>query len=186
MQLEIGRISELYWGGFNTLEWLGCAALVLLTMVLTAMTLKRTLNLSVAVKITRKDGPKTPPIPRGCEKLLITDDDPTTRAALQAVLTGLGYQVVCMESGEKTITYLEHNGADLMLLDLFMKGGLDGIETYRRVRSLRPLQKAIIISGYADPDHVAALRNLGVENYLVKPTPIPLLAHAIRTELDRP
>jgi len=186
MSSVIGNLCNVNWGGFNTLEWLGCVAIISLTILLAALIVKRSMNLSVSVRITQKDIPTHLPIPRGREKLLVTDDDPTAREAMNAVLTNLGYQVVCLESGEQTVAYLEHNGADLLLLDIFMHDGIDGIETYRRIRRSRPLQKAIILSGFADPDHVSTLRNLGIENYLIKPAPLPMLAHAIRAELDRP
>jgi len=177
-------LTNIEMGGFNTLEWLGLATLI---FIAGAIILKRTLRLSVSCEIRKTDAqPAAQALPKGKEKILVMDDDTLQLKSLRIILTKLGYQVVCMETGGQTVAYLKHSGADLVLLDLFMKNGMDGIETYRQIRALRPFQRAIILSGYAEPKHVSALRNLGIENYLVKPVSLPLLAAAIRAELDRP
>ena len=182
--MMISWLHDTHIGGFNTLEWAGILAGA---FIAGALALKKLLHLSVSCDIRKTHTtPKPNHVPTGKEKILVMDDDALLRESLQRLLTKLGYQVVCMDTGEKTVSYFQSNGADLVLLDLFMEGGMDGIETYRRIRALRPFQKAIMLSGYADPKHVLAIRNLGVENYLVKPVSLPLLASAIRAELDRP
>ena len=174
-------------GAFNILEWFGFAALVVLVLIIGALILKRLRHISISVEIRKRDGiPVSTPLPRGREKILVTDDDPVVLKAVTDLLQSLGYYVVPLASGEQTVDYMKTNSADLMLLDLIMVNGIDGIETYRRIKAIRPLQRAIMLSGYADPQRVAALRNLGVDHYLIKPISLPLLANAIRTELDRP
>ena len=81
---------------------------------------------------------------------------------------------------------MESNGADLILMDMRLEPKIDVVETFRRIRTFRPLQKAIVMTGYAGPDEIAAVRALGIAHYLIKPTPLSLLAQAIREELDRP
>jgi DNA-binding NarL/FixJ family response regulator len=81
---------------------------------------------------------------------------------------------------------MKTNGADLILLDLLLGAGMDGTATYDQIRRIRPFQRVIVLSGYATPDQVAALRRIGVEHYLIKPVPRLMLAQTIRTELSRP
>jgi len=174
-------------GDYNTLEWIGFAGLILIGIGCVILLLKRLLSLSVSMEIHRNDGnPNQKALPGGHEKILVMDDDNQTATTLKQILNNLGYEVVCMESGEQTVAYLSSNGADLVILDVMMDQGIDGIETYRRIRAIRPLQRAIMLSGSAHPDQVKSLRLLGVESYLIKPVTLPLLAHAIRAELDRP
>ena len=174
-------------GDYNTLEWIGFVGLILIGFGGVILFLKRMLSLSVSMEIHRNDGvPNPKALPRGHEKILVMDDDNQTAINLKQILNDLGYEVVCMESGEKTVAYLSSNGADLVILDVMMEQGIDGVETYRRIRATRPLQRAVMLSGSAHPDQVKSLRLLGVESYLIKPVTLPLLAHAIRAELDRP
>jgi len=173
--------------GSVILDWFGYSAIILVILVLIALIVKRSMNLSIACKITKNGVPPSATvIPRGTEKILVMDDDSLMLESLHNVLTGLGYQVICLGSGEKAVAYMENNCADLVLLDMLTDQGIDGTETYRRIRAIRPMQKAIMLSGYADPKNVSGIRNLGVETYLVKPVSVLLLATAIRAELDRP
>jgi len=173
--------------GLNALEWLGLGAIVLIFLLCAMFVLQRSMHLSLSLSFKKNDGtPDSPILPKGTEKILVMDDDKLMRETLVHLLNDLGYQVVCAESGEQAVAYITHNGADLVLLDLMMEVGINGIETYRRIRALRPLQRAVMLSGHANPEQVMAIRNLGVEHYLIKPVTLPLLANAIRHELDRP
>ena len=119
-------------------------------------------------------------------RILIIDDDPDIVEAMRVVLESKDYKVVSAKSGAEGLKKIKLEKPDLVILDVMMERGIDGIETYRRIRALRPLQRAIMLSGSAHPDQVKSLRLLGVESYLIKPVTLPLLAHAIRAELDRP
>ena len=183
----MSTLQSLEWAGLNSLEWLGIAAITSIFLLIIGLVLKRSMNLSVDVTIRQNDGaPESLSLSRGTEKILVMDDDKFMRDTLSGLLHELGYQVVCMESGEQAVAYMMKNGADLVILDLVVDGGMNGIETYRRIRAIRPLQRAVMLSGKADPDQVMAIRNLGVESYLLKPVTLPLLAAAIRHELDKP
>ena len=112
------------------------------------------------------------------------DDEPPVVELHSRMLTKLGYQPIPANSGEEAVEYLKHNQADLVLLDLVMAPGLDGVDTFRQVKALHPHQKGVILSGYAQPSKVAAMRDMGVTHYLIKPVPMGILAQAIRDELD--
>lgn len=183
----INWLRDIEAGHLNVLEWLGIAALGILIAAVAFLLIKRFMRLSVSVDIHRDDGtPRAPQPPAGHEKILVMDDDPLTLETMKNLLSRLGYQVVCFDSGEKTVAYMETNGADLLVLDWIMGQGIDGIETYRRIRTKRPLQRAIMLSGNASPKTVTTMRDLGVDSYLIKPISLELLATAIRAELDRP
>jgi DNA-binding NarL/FixJ family response regulator len=75
---------------------------------------------------------------------------------------------------------------DLVMLDMIMDPGIDGLETYRRILQIRPGQRAIITSGYSESVRVREAEALGVGAYVKKPYLMEAIGTAIRTELDRP
>jgi len=54
------------------------------------------------------------------------------------ILKQLGYLVKSVSSGEEAIEYLKSRSADLIILDMIMDPGIDGLETYRRILELHP------------------------------------------------
>ena len=74
--------------------------------------------------------------------------------------------------------------ADLMVLDMIMDPGMDGLETYRNILEIHPRQKAIIVSGFSETYRVNAAQALGAGTYVKKPYIIEKLGLAVRNELD--
>ena len=75
---------------------------------------------------------------------------------------------------------------DLVVLDMIMPPGMDGLETYRRIIVNHPGQNAVIASGFSENERVAALQRLGAGEYLRKPYTLEKIGLAVRRELDRP
>jgi CheY-like chemotaxis protein len=178
-------------GEFNVLEWVGIAALFLLFACSLFLFLGRFHLISFlaspgeALRDSR-DNRKARPPPTGKEKVLLVDDEPAVLQANARLLSSLGYEVITANSGEQAIEYMQRNGADLLVLDLVMNEGIDGVAAFRRIREFRPMQKAIVVSGYAEPSKVSVVRNMGIRHYLVKPVALGVLAQALRDELDSP
>ena len=97
----------------------------------------------------------------------------------------LGYQVATAPSGEAAVAYLGRHRADLVVLDMIMPEGMDGLQTYRRIIEQHPGQKAIIASGYSESERVKSLQKLGAGAYVQKPFTLEKIGLAIRQELDR-
>ncbi|MEQ8164323.1 MAG: response regulator, partial [Smithellaceae bacterium] len=83
------------------------------------------------------------------------------------------------------IEYLKTEKADLVVLDMIMYPGIDGFETYRRIRKINPRQKAIIVSGYTETDRVRKLQEIGAGEFVRKPYTMEKIGLGIRNELDR-
>ena len=96
----------------------------------------------------------------------------------------LGYQVETVSSGEGAIEYLTENTVDLLVLDMIMDLGIDGLDTYRQILTLRPEQKAIIASGYSETERIREVLRLGASSYLKKPYTIENIGIAIRSALE--
>jgi two-component system, cell cycle sensor histidine kinase and response regulator CckA len=123
--------------------------------------------------------------PHGTETILIVDDDRMQMDISRGLLEALGYQVEAAECGEKALDWLQDHQADLLLLDMVMPDGIDGTETYRRALEIRPGQRAIVSSGFAESERHQAAEALGAGPYLRKPVKLEALARAVRRGLDR-
>ena len=120
------------------------------------------------------------------ETILVVDDVQQQREIAAAILTQLGYTVRTVASGEEAVDDMQNQCADLLVLDMIMESGIDGLETYRRIMCHRPGQKAIITSGYSETSRVSEAQRLGAGQYLKKPYTIANLGIAVKEELKRP
>jgi signal transduction histidine kinase/CheY-like chemotaxis protein len=117
------------------------------------------------------------------ESILIVDDVEDQRQITAKILAELGYSVDIVSSGEEAIEFLRKASVDLLILDMCMDPGMDGLDTYRKVLEIRPKQKAIITSGYPETQRVKDMQRLGAGPYIKKPFLINTIATAIRNEL---
>ena len=121
---------------------------------------------------------------KGNEKILIIDDVEEQREVASDILIQMGYQVAAVSSGEEAVEYIIHHPVDLVVIDMIMEKGIDGLETYRRIIRYRPGQKAIIVSGFSKTEKVKEMQRLGAGLYVKKPYTIEQFSRAIRNELD--
>jgi len=119
------------------------------------------------------------------ESILVVDDIKEQREIAFTILSELGYSVTVISSGEEAVDYLKDNPVDLLLLDMLMDPGIDGYETYKRIITLHPNQKAIIASGFSETERVKEAQRLGAGKYIKKPYTLEKLGLAVRDELDR-
>ena len=86
---------------------------------------------------------------------------------------------------EAAVDYLVNHTVDLIVLDMIMDPGIDGLETYRRILHLRPDQKSIIASGYSETERVKEAQSLGAGTYIKKPYLLQKIGWAIKAELNK-
>jgi CheY-like chemotaxis protein len=103
------------------------------------------------------------------ESILIVDDVAEQREIASELLKKFGYAVAEAPSGEAALHYLKKRAVDLVILDMIMEPGMDGLETYRRILALYPDQRAIIVSGYSETGLVREVQRLGADTYVKKP-----------------
>ena len=119
------------------------------------------------------------------ESILVVDDVKEQREIAAQVLKRLGYSVTSVSSGEEAVDYMKDNSADLLVLDMIMDPGIDGLETYKRILELHPKQKVIIISGFSETERVKEAQRLGAGAYVKKPYLLEKIGLAVRDELDK-
>jgi signal transduction histidine kinase len=119
------------------------------------------------------------------EYILVVDDAEPQREIASNILEKLNYQVATVSSGEEAVEYLKSKPCDLIVLDMLMDPGIDGLETYKRILSIAPHQKAIIASGFSETEQVKEAQRLGAGAYIKKPYTLEEIGMAVKTELAK-
>ncbi len=121
----------------------------------------------------------------GTESVLVIDDAAQQRELAVEFLSAEGYSVSAVCCGTEALEFLKKNRVDIVVMDMIMDRKQDGLDTFTKIRDIRPDQKAIIISGSSQTKRVRQMQRLGAGEYIRKPfTKLQLLA-AVRKELDR-
>ncbi|MBL4903083.1 MAG: response regulator [Desulfocapsa sp.] len=117
------------------------------------------------------------------EHILVVDDEPALRDVACQMLENLGYTVDSVSSGELAVEFLKDNQVDLLMLDMLMDPGMNGAQTYEKILSFSPDQKAIVVSGFSESDDVRATLNLGACAFLKKPYSMKELSYKVQEAL---
>jgi CheY-like chemotaxis protein len=88
-------------------------------------------------------------LPAGSERILVVEDNDDLLDLTSANLTKSGYQVRCARNGMEALRMLESEEFDLVLSDIVMPNGINGIEVAREARRLNKHIKVLLASGYA-------------------------------------
>jgi two-component system, cell cycle sensor histidine kinase and response regulator CckA len=119
------------------------------------------------------------------ESILVVDDAAGQREIASAMLQKLNYSVTTVSSGEEAVDFMKENSADVLVLDMIMNPGMDGLDTYKRILEIHPKQKAIIASGFSETQRVKEAQRLGAGQYIKKPYTLRKIALAAYEELKK-
>jgi CheY-like chemotaxis protein len=122
---------------------------------------------------------------RGCETILVVEDNDSVRQLAREILLEHGYSVLDAADGDKALAILQGDNLPvaLLLTDVVMPG-MDGKRLFAEAVKVRPELKVLYMSGY--PDNVIAQRGIldaGVD-FIQKPFSMQALATKIRSVLD--
>lgn len=101
-------------------------------------------------------------------KILVVDDEPQIRRQLKIGLEGYGFEVLTVSNGEDALTQAAQYSPDLIVLDISLGAGIDGIEACRRLREWSKIPIIMLSVHDEDRTKVEAL-NSGADDYLTKP-----------------
>lgn len=111
-------------------------------------------------------------------KILIVEDQPEIRELIRITLEFDDYTIYEAGTGADGLALAERHRPDLLLLDVMMPGGMDGIEVCRRVRANTNLRrsKIIMLSAKSQAGDKSAGLGAGADTYLTKPfSPVELM-----------
>ena len=118
------------------------------------------------------------------EKILVAEDDPTTRLAVSTMLKQAGYAVSSVSNGAEALRELQRTSFSLAFLDIWMPE-LTGLEVLARVRAGESQTKIVIMTSDGTPETVLrAIREQAYE-YLTKPFPPKQVVEVARRALEQ-
>src|ERR671931_2830093 len=118
-------------------------------------------------------------------RILLVEDDADLRDAMAAALTGDGHQVRTAADGHEALEALAADGHHLVLLDIALGAGPDGVEVCRRLRRAdNDLYVMMLTARDGEADIVLALE-AGADDYVTKPVGLAELRSRVRAVLRR-
>lgn len=119
--------------------------------------------------------------------ILIVDDESGIRRSLGESLTEEGYCVLKADRGEQVIGLLQNTDSDgihLMILDVWLPG-VDGLETLKQAKAIRPELPVIMISGHGNIDTAMKAVKFGAFDFLEKPVDLDRLLLVVSNALKQ-
>lgn len=105
-------------------------------------------------------------------RILVVDDDPVTRSLLTKTLSKAEHEVDSAEDGAHGIRSISNSFYDVVITDLMMPGGPDGIDVLEQVKSRNLDTEVFLLTGYATVDTAVTAMKKGAADYLQKPVNI--------------
>jgi CheY-like chemotaxis protein len=122
------------------------------------------------------------------QRILVMDDESAIRELTSQLLATMGYEVTAVPDGSEAVRIYERaarrgESFRAVILDATVRGGLGGVETIQRLRSIDPDVNAIICSGYSDEAALSEFLSYGFRGALPKPFTRRELADALEKAL---
>ena len=118
--------------------------------------------------------------------ILVVEDDDEVRQVISDTLMSRGFRVRTAATASEALAIVEEQNFDLVVADIRLPGGLDGLQMAQQVRSRHPLLKCLFISGQGDP----IVCDPELDDFVAKPfRPVELLGcvwKALHGNLPRP
>ncbi len=115
-------------------------------------------------------------------RILVVDDEPGVRAALEGILGDEGFEVETAASGEEALETLATSGFDAVLLDIWLPG-IDGLETLTRLKDRQTDSEVVMISGHGTIETAVRATKLGAFDFIEKPLSLERTLLVLRNAL---
>jgi two-component system nitrogen regulation response regulator NtrX len=117
--------------------------------------------------------------------VLVVDDEESILETLSGILEDEGYEVITASSGEQALTLVKEQSPDLILLDVWMPAGIDGLETLRGIKEISQESIVIMISGHGNIDIAVQATKFGAYDFLEKPLSLEKVLILIERALEK-
>ncbi|MCK4623298.1 MAG: sigma-54-dependent Fis family transcriptional regulator [Desulfuromonadales bacterium] len=117
------------------------------------------------------------------KNILIVDDEKSIRQSLEGILKDEGFQTSFAATGEEALSNIQREDPDLVLLDIWMPG-IDGLETLKQIKHLRPNQLVIMMSGHGSIETAVKATKLGAYDFIEKPLSLEKVLLSIQNAMQ--
>ncbi|MCG6911375.1 MAG: response regulator [Deltaproteobacteria bacterium] len=118
-------------------------------------------------------------------RILVVDDEIDFLETIIKRLQKRELDVTGVKSGEEAVAMIREKMFDVVLLDVKMPGGMDGIETLREIKKIKPLTEVVLLTGHASVETSIEGMKLGAFDYLLKPIKIEELMMKLAAAFQR-
>jgi len=115
-------------------------------------------------------------------RLLLIDDEVDVQYSFQRIFDSPEIELTTASSGEEALRLIPKLKPDLVILDRRM-GGIDGLETLRRIRQIDAKLLVILMTAFGTTQTVIEAMKLGAYDYLIKPFDVPKLKEIVANAL---
>ncbi|MCG2723020.1 MAG: sigma-54 dependent transcriptional regulator [Thermodesulfovibrionales bacterium] len=116
--------------------------------------------------------------------ILVVDDEEGIRESLTGIFEDEGYAVLASGSGEEAMKVIKEQSPDLILLDVWLTG-MDGIETLKLMKEVKPNIPVIIISGHGNIELAVKATRMGAYDFLEKPLSLERVVLTAQRAIER-
>ena len=102
-------------------------------------------------------------------RVLVVDDETDFLETIVNRLQKRKIDAIGVPTGEAALELMKGNPFDVILLDIKMPGGMDGIEVLREIKKIQPLTEVILLTGHASVETSIEGLKMGAFDYLIKP-----------------
>ncbi|PRY88575.1 DNA-binding LytR/AlgR family response regulator [Mongoliibacter ruber] len=118
------------------------------------------------------------------EKILIVEDELELALNIEEIVQSFGYEVSGIYADAKSVlSYLESSKVDLILMDIQIRGDIDGIDLCYKVKDLYNIP-IVFLTAYSDQQYLERISNVMYNGYLLKPFKVDGLKSAIYLALN--
>lgn len=117
-------------------------------------------------------------------RILLIDDEPNVCEYMHTLLTRMGMQVVSVPNGAEGLRRFDETQPDLVMLDLMLPGGMDGLEALRRFKQRRRDVPVVIFSGHGQARNIVVAMRRGAADFLQKPVEAKELERSLQRALQ--
>ncbi|MFZ6016969.1 MAG: sigma-54-dependent transcriptional regulator [Nitrospirota bacterium] len=116
--------------------------------------------------------------------VLVVDDEEGIRESLSGILEDEGCDVLTSSSGEEALRIIKEQNPDLVLLDIWLPG-IDGIQTLKEIKGLKPDLPVVMISGHGNIELAVKATRMGAYDFLEKPLSLEKVLISAKRAIER-
>lgn len=118
-------------------------------------------------------------------RVLVVDDEKDFLETLVNRLQKRSLDATGVPSGEEAMELMNKKLFDVVILDIKMPGGMDGIEALREMKKIQPLAEVILLTGHASVETSIEGMKLGAFDYLLKPIKLEQLLEKLALAFEK-
>jgi DNA-binding response OmpR family regulator len=119
------------------------------------------------------------------ERILVVDGDLELSSLLKSRLEAMDYLVDCARNGNEALEMLKSEWVDLILMDVVLKGGINGFQLFKKIKKKKEYSQIPVIVQSSKVDMKKTFELLGAESFFIKPYAVEVLLDEIKDLLSK-